>query len=106
MHAGKCLVHEKEVSLQVGDGDPFGGDLFSAATDIEALRAEAAVCNIDRGAFRVDRAAAQLRAHPEVAQLLRFRVSELRVAMGLLLGQRDMARALLTRGRSAIGADS
>ena len=65
---------------------------------VEPLTASALagdVCGLDPADFELDRAAAELRADPQLARMMRYRVSQVRVAMALFAGQRAMAEDLL-----------
>ena len=57
-------------------------------------------CGMNRADFQVARAAEELRSDPEIRRLLRFRNSEVRVAIALFQGQREMAVGLLERLRA------
>lgn len=57
------------------------------------------LCGLDATDFALDRAAHELRADTEIRRLLRFRMSEVRVAIALYEGQEDLAEALLVRLR-------
>ena len=73
---------------------------FSAATGpMSAMISVGDFCGLDPEEFIVARAAAELRNHPEVARFLRFRISEIRVSIGLFAGQRMMAEDLLAQLR-------
>jgi len=54
-------------------------------------------CGLNPADFDLAIAAAELRSDPTVARLLRFRNSEIRVAIALFEGQQELARNLLAR---------
>jgi hypothetical protein len=74
------------------------GAAFSAASEpLTASAGGRGVCGLDPIDFDVARAVAALRADTEIRRLLRFRMSEVRVAIALFAGQRVMAEDLLLR---------
>jgi|GEM_PF-2131047 len=101
-NALQAAIHENCTAApvdfsQANENDPSArfnsainpGDLMSASVDASTF------CGLDVSQFPVASAAAEIRNEPETARLLRFRMSEARVAIYLLEGQRDMAEALL-----------
>jgi hypothetical protein len=70
------------------------------ATDITLMSARAGPgtdqpCHLDPAEFDVAAAAERLRTHPAAAELLRYRVSQLRIAVDLFQNQRAIAEELL-----------
>jgi len=70
------------------------------ATDITLMSARAGPgtdqpCHLDPAEFDVAAAAERLRTHPAAAELLRYRVSQLRIAVDLFQNQRAIAKELL-----------
>ena len=57
------------------------------------------LCGLNPGDFFLDKAAAELRSDPRIPHLLRYRISQLRVAAALFDGQRQLAERLLERLR-------
>lgn len=57
------------------------------------------LCGLNPGDFVLDKAAAELRSDTRIPHLLRYRISQLRVAAALFEGQRQSAEQLLDRLR-------
>ena len=70
------------------------------AANIEPLTGSAiaaGLCGLNPGDFDVRIAANELRTDKQISRLLRYRISQLRVATALFAGQREFAEQLLTR---------
>ncbi len=71
---------------------------LEAATDPYTSPATAeGFCGLNPEDFELSRAVAEFRSNPDVARQLRFRVSEINVAIALFKGQRALANELLLR---------
>lgn len=87
--------------------DPSSGPLsaieisnaeLAAATDSYTNSATAeGFCGLKPEDFELSRAVAEFRSNPDMARQLRFRVSEINVAIALFKGQRELANELLLR---------
>ncbi|MEJ2383620.1 MAG: hypothetical protein P8Y54_04395 [Xanthomonadales bacterium] len=103
----RCQDDDRASRIEGLSGD-VPGSYWSANVlpTVEPLTASAAaqsVCGLDAGEFRTADAAAAVRADTELPRLLRYRVSQVRVAIALFAGQREMAEellGLLARGAS------
>jgi hypothetical protein len=74
------------------------GTTFSASVEPLTGSADASgLCGLDPSRFQVQRAVRELRADTDLRRKLRFRISEIRVAISLFGGQRGMAEALIDR---------
>lgn len=88
------------ISTRPSPGEADSNAHFPAS--IEPLTGSATAegqCGLNPGDFVLDKAAAELRADPSIPRLLRYRISQLRVAAALFAGQRELAERLLERLR-------
>jgi hypothetical protein len=89
-------------ALQTTAAPGVSGTYWSAnvTPSVEPLTSSASTsdtCGLDPDAFDVENAANEVRQDRELERFLRYRVSQIRVAIALFRGQQEMARELLAR---------
>lgn len=93
-----CNSNLNAVQPQLDD-EPSDSQVPASIEPLTRTATAQGLCGMNPGDFVLDKAAAELRSDPEIPRLLRYRISQLRVAAALFEGQRELAERLLGRLR-------
>lgn len=78
-----------------------GGHLSATVEPLTSSAVAPGICGLNPADFDLGKAAGELRADPSIPRLLRYRISQLRVATSLFDGQKTFAEKLLQKLESS-----
>ena len=100
-NALQAAIHES-CNPDSNDEEPLrvlelgGGKLSASIEPLTRSAVSEGICGLNPGDFNLEKAAAELRSDPVIPRLLRYRISQLRVAIALFTGQKEFAEQLLS----------